>query len=113
MSATSLACFVAVFAAVSAVAFAGRLARALTGGPARDDVLPSLVGWGLADRRLGTVMTWFLLGGSIYTVYTFLAVPALVYGTGGMGLFALPYTVIVYPIAFVVLPKLWRPTTTC
>ena len=108
MSATSLACFVAVFAAVSAVAFAGRLARALTGGPARDDVLPSLVGWGLADRRLGTVMTWFLLGGSIYTVYTFLAVPALVYGTGGMGLFALPYTVIVYPIAFVVLPKLWR-----
>src|SRR5213080_2558756 len=91
MSATALACFVAMFVAVSAVAFAGRLAGALTGG--RRDDLPTLVGWGLADRRLGTVMTWFLLGGTIYTVYTFLAVP---------------YTVIVYPIAFLVLPRLWR-----
>lgn len=108
----ALTCFVAVFAATSAAAFAGRLARALTGGTAgtrrRDDALPSLLGWGLADRNLGSVMSWFLIGSSIYTVYTFLAVPALVYSIGGGGLFALPYTVIFYPLAFLVLPKLWQ-----
>src|SRR5919109_822217 len=34
--------------------------------------------WGLAGRRFGTVVTWFLLGGDLYTAYTFVAVPALV-----------------------------------
>lgn len=112
MSRIALLTFAAVFAAVSAAAFAGRLARVLargTGGTRRrDDPLPSLAGWGLAGRGLGSVMTWFLLGGSIYTVYTFLAVPALVYHVGGGGLFALPYTVIFYPMAFLVLPRLCR-----
>ena len=110
MSPTALFAFAAVFAAVSAAAFAGRLARVLARGPGgtrrRDDPLPSLAGWGLADRGFGSVMTWFLLGSSIYTVYTFLAVPALVYQVGGGGLFALPYTVIFYPMAFLVLPRL-------
>ena len=31
--------------------------------------------WGLAGRRFGTVVTWFLLGGDLYTAYTFIAVP--------------------------------------
>lgn len=52
--------------------------------------------------------TWFLLGGSIYTAYTFTAVPALVHSTGALGFFALPYTVIVWPLAFWLLPRLWR-----
>src|SRR5438128_3916699 len=63
--------------------------------------------WGLAGRRFGTVITWFLLGGDLYTAYTFVAVPALVYGTGANGMFALPYTIIVYPFVFVVMPRLW------
>src|SRR5712691_11633678 len=63
--------------------------------------------WGLAGRRFGTVITWFLLGGDLYTAYTFIAVPALVYGTGANGMFALPYTIIVYPFVFVVMPRLW------
>jgi SSS family solute:Na+ symporter len=67
----------------------------------------TLVGWSLADRRLGLLATWFVLGGSIFTAYTFVAVPGLVYGVGGLGLFALAYTVVVFPIAFVVLPRLW------
>ena len=64
--------------------------------------------WGLAGRRFGTVVTWFLLGGDLYTAYTFVAVPALVYGSGALGLFALPYTIIVYPLVYVVMPKLWQ-----
>ena len=63
--------------------------------------------WGLGGRRFGTVVTWFLLGGDLYTAYTFVAVPALVFGAGAMGFFALPYTILIYPFAFVVFPKLW------
>ena len=63
--------------------------------------------WGLGGRRFGTIITWFLLGGDLYTAYTFVAVPALVFGAGATGFFALPYTILIYPFAFVVFPKLW------
>src|ERR687884_301930 len=63
--------------------------------------------WGLAGGRFGTLVTWFLLGGDLYTAYTFIAVPALVFGAGALGFFALPYTIIVYPFVFVVMPRLW------
>jgi SSS family solute:Na+ symporter len=63
--------------------------------------------WGLAGRRFGTVVTWFLLGGDLYTAYTFIAVPALIFGAGATGFFAVPYTIIVYPFVFVVMPRLW------
>ncbi|HLC07985.1 MAG TPA: sodium:solute symporter [Methyloceanibacter sp.] len=63
--------------------------------------------WGLGGRRFGTVVTWFLLGGDLYTAYTFIAVPALVYGKGAMGFFAVPYTILIYPILYLVFPKLW------
>jgi solute:Na+ symporter, SSS family len=69
--------------------------------------LDQLHEWGLAGRRFGTLITWFLLGGDLYTAYTFIAVPAAVYGTGAIGFFALPYTIIVYPFVFVVMPRLW------
>jgi solute:Na+ symporter, SSS family len=64
--------------------------------------------WGLGGRRFGTIITWFLLGGDFYTAYTVIAVPALVYSVGGYGFFALPYTIIVYPIVFATMPRLWK-----
>ncbi|MBV9859657.1 MAG: sodium:solute symporter [Alphaproteobacteria bacterium] len=63
--------------------------------------------WGLAGGRFGTVVTWFLLGGDLYTAYTFIAVPALMFGAGALGFFAVPYTIIAYPFVFVVFPRLW------
>jgi SSS family solute:Na+ symporter len=63
--------------------------------------------WGLGGRGFGTFVTWFLLGGDLYTAYTFIAVPALVFGTGAIGFFAVPYTIIVFPIVFVFAPRLW------
>ena len=63
--------------------------------------------WGLGGRRFGTVVTWFLLGGDLYTAYTFIAVPALVFGKGAMGFFAVPYTILIYPILYIVFPRLW------
>jgi SSS family solute:Na+ symporter len=63
--------------------------------------------WGLAGRRFGTLITWFLLGGDLYTAYTFIAVPASMYGKGAIGFFAVPYTILIYPFVFVVMPRLW------
>jgi solute:Na+ symporter, SSS family len=64
--------------------------------------------WGLGGRQFGTWITWFLVGGDFYTAYTVIAVPALVYAVGAFGFFALPYTIIVYPFVFAVMPVLWK-----
>src|SRR5271157_2403384 len=63
--------------------------------------------WGLGGRRFGSWVTWFLLGGDLYTAYTFIAVPALMFGAGAVGFFAVPYTIMVYPIVYIVFPRLW------
>ena len=91
--------FVLLFVLVTALGFvASRWRRA---------DLDQLHEWGLGGRRFGTLVTWFLLGGDLYTAYTFVAVPALVFGAGAMGFFALPYTIIAYPLVFVFMPRLW------
>jgi solute:Na+ symporter, SSS family len=69
--------------------------------------LDNLDEWGLGGRRFGPWVTWFLLGGDLYTAYTFVAVPALVFGVGAAGFFAVPYTIVVYPIVFVAAVRLW------
>jgi SSS family solute:Na+ symporter len=95
----ALAVFVVLFVLVTVLGFlAARW---------RQGDLDLLHEWGLAGRRFGTIITWFLLGGDLYTAYTFIAVPALVYGSGAIGFFAVPYTVIVYPFVFLVMPRLW------
>ncbi|HVW31964.1 MAG TPA: sodium:solute symporter [Acidimicrobiia bacterium] len=96
----ALAVFAALFLLVTVIGFlAARWRRAAD--------LMHLDEWGLGGRSFGTFITWFLLGGDLYTAYTFIAVPALVFGQGAIGFFAVPYTVIVYPIIFVFLPRLW------
>jgi SSS family solute:Na+ symporter len=64
--------------------------------------------WGLGGRRFGTVITWFLVGGDLYTAYTFIAVPALAFGVGAVAFFAVPYTIVIYPFLFLVFPRLWH-----
>jgi SSS family solute:Na+ symporter len=98
-NATALAVFVVLFALVTVLGFvAARWRRAK---------LDHIDEWGLGGRTFGTVITWFLLGGDLYTAYTFIAVPALVFGVGAIGFFALPYTIIMYPLVFIVMPRLW------
>jgi SSS family solute:Na+ symporter len=63
--------------------------------------------WGLGGRRFGTMVTWFLLGGDLYTAYAFIALPALVFGAGAIGFFVVPYAIIIYPILFLIFPRLW------
>jgi SSS family solute:Na+ symporter len=72
--------------------------------------LDSIGEWGLGGRQFGPWITWFLLGGDLYTAYTVIAVPALVYGVGALGFFAVPYTIIIYPFLYFTMPRLWAVT---
>jgi SSS family solute:Na+ symporter len=99
---TALIVFGVFFLLVTLAGFwAGRWRRPVAG-------LHSLDEWGLGGRSFGTWITWFLMGGDLYTAYTVIAVPAALYGAGAMGFFALPYAVIAYPYMMVVMPRLWR-----
>jgi len=69
--------------------------------------MESLDEWGLGGRKFGSWITWFLVGGDLYTAYTFVAVPALIFGAGAIGFFALPYTIVLYPIVFLPLVRMW------
>ena len=69
--------------------------------------MDSLDEWGLGGRGFGTFIAWFLIGGDLYTAYTFVAVPALLYAGSAIGFFAVPYTIVVYPLIFLFLPRLW------
>ncbi|RZQ65099.1 monocarboxylate uptake permease MctP [Amycolatopsis suaedae] len=71
------------------------------------ETLDHLDEWGLGGRKFGSWITWFLIGGDLYTAYTFVAVPALMFSAGAMGFFALPYTILVYPLVFLPLLRLW------
>lgn len=98
---TALAIFCFFFLFVTVAGFlAARWRRPEAG-------MHSLEEWGLAGRSFGTWISWFLIGGDLYTAYTVIAVPAVLFGGGAFGFFAVPYAVIAYPYMMVVLPKLW------
>ncbi|HEV2261557.1 MAG TPA: sodium:solute symporter [Candidatus Rubrimentiphilum sp.] len=69
--------------------------------------LRSLDEWALGGRKFGTIVSWFLIGGDLYTAYTFIAVPALAFGAGALAFFAVPYTAIAYPLAFLIMARFW------
>ncbi len=73
----------------------------------RADNMAHLDEWGLGGRNFGSWISWFLIGGDIYTAYTFVAVPALLFASGALGFYAVPYTVVVYPLVFIPLVRLW------
>jgi SSS family solute:Na+ symporter len=97
---TELVIFAVIFVIVSGMGFFAARWR-------RPSTMQSLDEWGLGGRSFGSWVTWFLVGGDLYTAYTFVAVPALVFGAGAAGFYAVPYTIVVYPLVFLVLIRLW------
>jgi solute:Na+ symporter, SSS family len=91
---------VILFALVSGIGFVAARWR-------RPGEMMHLDEWGLGGRSFGGWITWFLVGGDLYTAYTFVAVPTQVFLLGAAGFFAVPYTIIVYPMVFLVLIRLW------
>jgi solute:Na+ symporter, SSS family len=97
---TELIIFILLFALVTVMGFVAAKWQ-------RGDTLDHLDEWGLAGRKFGSWVSWFLIGGDLYTAYTFVAVPALLFGAGAMGFFALPYTIVIYPMVFLPLLRMW------
>src|SRR4051812_8442003 len=97
---TEIVIFTLLFVAVSGVGFGAARWR-------RSGDLNHLDEWGLGGRNFGGWITWFLVGGDLYTAYTFVAVPALLFASGATGFYAVPYTIVVYPIVMVPLVRLW------
>ncbi|GGK88131.1 monocarboxylate uptake permease MctP [Mangrovihabitans endophyticus] len=97
---TEIIVFTLLFLLVSAMGFVAARWRAPKDMAHLDE-------WGLGGRSFGGWITWFLVGGDLYTAYTFVAVPALIFGAGAAGFFAVPYTVIIYPLFFLILIRLW------
>src|SRR5450631_4110511 len=95
----ALAVFIGLFLLVTVLGFLA--ARWKAGDLTRLDE------WALGGQRFGIAITWFLVGGDLYTAYTVIAVPALVYSVGAYGFFAIPYAVIIYPFVFAVMPRFW------
>src|SRR3954452_2211664 len=99
MSAVAVSVFVFLFLVVTVLGFAAARWR-------RAD-LDSLDEWGLGGRGFGTFIAWFLIGGDLYTAYTCIAVRATLYAGSSVVFFALPYSIVVYPLIFLFLPRLW------
>ncbi|QWF80591.1 monocarboxylate uptake permease MctP [Amycolatopsis sp. CA-230715] len=95
-----LVIFTVLFLAVTVLGFVASKWKA-------GSTLDHLDEWGLGGRKFGSWITWFLLGGDLYTAYTFVAVPALVFGAGALGMYALPYTIVVYPIVLLPALRMW------
>src|SRR3982751_6667348 len=97
---TEIVIFTVLFLLVSGIGFMAARWRAPKDMAHLDE-------WGLGGRSFGAWITWFLVGGDLYTAYTFVAVPALMFGAGAAGFFAVPYTVVIYPLVFLVVIRLW------
>ena len=100
MSGVAFGVFLFLFLVVTVMGFAAARWR-------RAKSMANLDEWGLGGRGFGTFISWFLIGGDIYTAYTFIAVPATLFAGSVTGFFAVPYTIIIYPLIFVFLPRLW------
>ncbi len=101
LNGVALAVLIVLFAMVAVMGFWASRWR-------RPTSMESLDEWGLGGRSFGTWVTWFLLGGDLYTAYTFIAVPAAMFGAGAVsGFFAVPYTIVLYPIIFIFMSRLW------
>lgn len=92
--------FLTMFGAVTVIGFAASRWRPPT-------TIHSLEEWGLGGRAFGNWVMFFLLSGDVYTAYTFVAVPAVVFGVGAAGFFSLPFVIVMYPLAFVPLVRFW------
>src|SRR5437588_12953606 len=101
----ALTVFIVIFGAVTALGFWAARWRA--------GDLNRLQEWGLAGKRFGTIFSWFLLGGDIYTAYSFIAVPALIFSEGALGFFAVPYLTLVYALVFLFFDRFWVVSRRC
>lgn len=62
----------------------------------------------LGGRSFGTILLWVLMGGELYTTFTFLGIAGWVYGRGAEIYYILGVGGGAYILAYLYLPRLWR-----
>jgi SSS family solute:Na+ symporter len=65
------------------------------------------VEWGIGGRAFGNWVTWFLIGGAGYTAGAYISVPALTWGQGAFGFYAVPFALVTAPLMYLVSPRVW------
>ena len=63
-------------------------------------------GWMVNDRKMGPVLTWFLLGTEIYTAFTFLGIAGFAFTRGGGAFYSVATNDIAYALGFFILPAI-------
>lgn len=90
--------FAIVFVAVTLLSFLAAYRRGAR--------LRRLAEWS-AGRQFGTLAAWFLMGGTIFTGNSMIAIPALAFARGALGLYTVPLLTLVFPLLYVVLVRFW------
>ncbi|MFD2616681.1 sodium:solute symporter family protein [Terrilactibacillus laevilacticus] len=68
----------------------------------------SIEQWSIGGRNFGSLLVWFLVGADIYTAYAFLGMTGYAYSFGAPAFFSIAYAVMCFPIAYFIIPKIWR-----
>lgn len=100
MNYTSIIVFIILFVVFAIIGFLSSRFRRGNGTKLNE--------WSLAGRKLGAYLAWFLVGGDLYTAYTFIAVPSAEYAKGSIYLYATPYVMATFAVAFVTMATLWK-----
>lgn len=66
----------------------------------------TLEGWMVNDRKMGPMLTWFLLGTEIYTAFTFLGLAGFAYAKGGGVFYNVATNDVGYALGFFILPAI-------
>lgn len=93
---------------ILAVALVGMAAIAGLGLFGRRRPSASLEEWTVGGRNFGSVVTWFLLAGDIFTTFTFLAVAGLAFSSGAAATYAIPYLPLAFIGLYFIAPRVWR-----
>lgn len=68
----------------------------------------SLDEFAVADRNLSLLVTWFLMGGAVFSAFSFLGAPGWAYSRGGPAFYILVYTAFAILPWYIVGPKVGR-----
>lgn len=66
----------------------------------------TMEGWLVNDRKMGPLLTWFLLGTEIYTAFTFLGLAGFAYAKGGGVFYNVATNDVGYALGFFALPAI-------
>ncbi|QXJ21281.1 sodium:solute symporter family protein [Actinomadura graeca] len=93
---------------VLVVSLAGMVLIGVIGVLGRRRPASSLEEWSVGGRDFGSLTTWVLQAGEIYTTFTFLGLAGLAYTAGVAVVYALPYLPLAYIGLYLIAPRVWR-----